>query len=153
MYGIGATTDPDGACAHQGWLSEDRKYVYLNDEFDEVSSDIPTTTYVLDVADLTEPTFVTAFSNGLPSTDHNLMVRGNFVFEANYTSGLRIYKAADPSLSEEGGYFDTYPANDMPGFNGAWSVYTDLPSGNGLVSAIQGGRIVLESLGALVGQR
>ena len=151
MSVIGSTTYPNAAFSHQGWLSEDRKYVYLNDEFDEVSSDIPTTTYVIDVADLTEPTFVTAFSNGLPSTDHNLMVRGNFVFEANYTSGLRIYKAADPSLIEEVGYFDTYPANDLPGFNGAWSVYTDLPSGNVLVSDIQGGLFVLDPSVALCG--
>lgn len=148
---IGSTTYPNAGFAHQGWLSEDRNYVYLNDEFDETSIGVPTTTYVIDVGDLTLPTFVTTFSNGLPSTDHNLTVRGNFIFEANYTSGLRIYKAANPSLIEEVGYFDTYPADDQAGYNGAWSVYADLPSGNVVVSDIQSGLFVLDPSVALCG--
>ena len=149
MAAISAATYPNAAYAHQGWLSQDRRYVYLSDEFDENLSGIPTTTYVIDVDDLTQPTFVTSFSNGLPSTDHNLMVRGNFIFEANYTSGLRIYNAANLSLIEEVGYFDTYPDDDLPGFRGAWSVYTDLPSGNLLVSDMQSGLFILDPSRAL----
>ena len=151
MTVIGSTTYPNAAYAHQGCLSEDRQHVYLNDEGDEITSGIPTTTYVIDVGDLTQPTFVTSFSNGLSSIDHNLVVRENFIFEANYTSGLRIYNAANPFLIEEVGYFDTYPADDLPGFMGAWSAYAGLPSGNIIVSDIQSGLFVLDPLQALCG--
>ncbi len=149
MQLIGSTSYPNAGYSHQGWLSWDRKYVYLNDEFDETFSDIPTTTYVINVEDLTQPTFVTSFTNGLSSTDHNLMTRGNFVFEANYTSGLRIYDVANLSSVKEVGYFDTYPADDMPGFNGAWSAYPDLPSGNVLVSDMQSGLFILDPTAAM----
>jgi choice-of-anchor B domain-containing protein len=146
---LGTATYPNGCFSHQGWLSEDRQYVYLNDECDETFVGVPTTTYVIDVSDLTNPTFFTSFTNGLPSTDHNLMVRGDFVFEANYTSGLRIYHVKDLAQVDEVGYFDTYPADDAPGFRGAWTVYTDLPSGNLLVSDVQSGLFVLDATEAL----
>jgi len=41
------------------------------------------------------------------------------------------------------GYFDTYPDNDVASFDGAWSVYPYLPSGNILVSDIDRGLFVI----------
>ena len=141
---LGKAEYPNRAFAHQGWLSEDRKYVYLNDELDETNRFLPTTTYVLDVSDLTNPFFATSFSIGLSSTDHNLTIRGNVLFEANYTTGLRIFDISSPFLVRSLGYFDTFPASDLPGFNGAWGVYADLPSGIVLVSDIDSGLFVLD---------
>jgi hypothetical protein len=40
-------------------------------------------------------------------------------------------------------FFDTYPANDGRNFDGAWSVYPFLPSGNVLVSDVSNGLYVL----------
>ena len=74
-------------------MSEDRRYVFFDDELDEVSNPnvTETTTYVVDVQDLDNPVFATSFTSGLCTRDHNLMVRGSRVYEANYASGLRVF--------------------------------------------------------------
>jgi choice-of-anchor B domain-containing protein len=42
------------------------------------------------------------------------------------------------------GFFDTYPNNDGANFNGVWSVYPYFPSGNILISDINGGLFVIK---------
>ena len=138
-------TYPNAGYAHQGWLSEDRRYFYLNDEFDESDSGVPTSTHVFDVQDPVNATYVTTFSTGLPSTDHNLMVKGKFIFEANYSSGLRIIHTPTPFQFFQVGWIDTYPNHDNPGFIGAWGVYPMLPSGTILVSDITNGLFILDA--------
>ena len=115
--------------AHQCWLSEDRNFLYLNDELDE-DGILPTTTIVIDVSDLALPTYVGSFSNGSQATGHNLYVKGSRIYEANYRSGLRIF---DTSVSQtsppEVAWFDTWPEDEMIGFNGLWSNFPFFPSG------------------------
>ena len=72
------------------------------------------------------------------------MVRGSFVFEANYNSGLRVFDVSDIDNITEAGFFDTYPENDFPDFDGAWAPYTDLPSGVVLVSDRDRGLFILD---------
>lgn len=132
------------AYAHQGWLTEDRRYLLVGDEGDENTFGLKTTTYVIDVSDLENPTEVTTFTNGMDSIDHNLMVRGDYVFEANYTSGLRIYDISDVNNVTQVGYIDTFPANDNRSFSGAWGVFSDFPSGNVLVSDQSNGLFVID---------
>ena len=139
LFLLGETSYPSPSYTHQGWLSEDRRYVYLDDELDG----IPRTT-IIDVSDLTDPTFVKDFSNGLPSTDHNIYLCGGYLFAANYTSGLRIFDVSDPLNAVEVGYFDTYPLNDDPGLCGAWTAYPFFPSGTVIVSDRSGGLFVLD---------
>jgi choice-of-anchor B domain-containing protein len=143
MTTIGRLLYPTTAVCHQGWMTDDEKYILLNDEGDESRLDIPTTTYVIDVQDPSHPTLATSFTNGLPSIDHNLMIRGDLVFEANYSSGLRVYDISDVLNAHEIAYFDTYPADNRQSFNGAWGVHAHLPSGLILVSDRQGGLFVL----------
>ncbi|MEX2015079.1 MAG: choice-of-anchor B family protein, partial [Candidatus Hydrogenedentales bacterium] len=131
--------------AHQGWLSDDRRFFYLNDEFDELNEGVPTSTYVFDVQDLNNPKHIATFGSGLGSTDHNLMVKGQFVYEANYSSGLRIFHARTPYNVTEVGWIDTYPAHDNVGFIGAWGIYPMLPSGTILVSDITNGLFILDA--------
>ena len=138
-------TYPNAGYAHQGWLSEDRRYFYLNDEFDERDEGVTTTTYVFDVQVLSNAHYVAAFGSGLASTDHNLMVNGKFIFEANYTSGLRIFHTPTPFQFIEVGWIDTYPNHNNPGFTGAWGVYPMLPSGVVLVSDITNGLFILDA--------
>jgi hypothetical protein len=66
-------------------------------------------------------------------------------FQANYRAGLRILEIVDPSKAElvERAYFDVFPADNANQFNGAWSTYPYLPSGNILVSGIEQGLFVL----------
>jgi choice-of-anchor B domain-containing protein len=120
---------PNGDYSHQGWLSHDRRYFYLNDEHDEDALGIVTTTHVIDVSDLEHPFEATTFSSGSTSIDHNLYTRGTLIFEANYRSGLRVFDATDPLDPQQIAHFDTYPDDDEAAYNGLWSNYPYLPSG------------------------
>src|SRR5690606_29387539 len=59
-----------------------------------------------------------------------------------YTYGIVIYDATHPDNLVEVGHYDTSPHSGY-GFKGAWGVYPFLPSGNLLVSDIEGGLFVL----------
>ena len=130
---------------HQGWLTEDQHYLLVDDELDEQNDLHNTYTYVWDVSNLEVPTLLGHFTSPTAAIDHNLYVKGNFVFQANYRSGLRILRLDDPASAQlsQVGYFDIYPASDSANFNGAWSVYPYFPSGNIVVSGIEQGLFVL----------
>lgn len=143
MFRIGSTTYPGTTYCHQGWLSEDRQFLFTNDEMDEGGSFNQTTTHVIDVSNPSSPREVTTFSTGLTSTDHNLYVLGNLVFQANYTSGLRIFDISDPFNAQEIAYLDTAPTGNAVGYHGAWSTYPYLPSGTIAISDIERGLFLL----------
>lgn len=128
--------------SHQGWLSIDRSYVYFDDEVDEHDTGNPTTTRIIDVSDLANPTQVATFSNGNTSRDHNLFTRGNLIFEANYRSGLRVFDASNALAPTEIAFFDTYPDDDDAHYNGLWGVYPYFPSGTVIGSDIEKGLFV-----------
>ena len=133
----------NAAYSHQGWLSPDRQYFYLDDELDERDGLNPvTTTRVIDVSDLDNPVEVGTFSSGSTSIDHNLYTVGNLIFEANYRSGIRVFDATDPVSPVQIAYFDTYPTDDLASFNGLWSNYPFLPSGTILGSDMEKGLFV-----------
>jgi choice-of-anchor B domain-containing protein len=142
---IWADVYPEIGFAHQGWLTEDHRFLLVGDELDESNFAVPTRTHVFDVSDLDAPVYVFAYEAATVSIDHNLYVLGNRVFQANYTSGLRILEFADLSNQElmEVAFFDTYPASDATDFSGAWSVYPYLPSGNIIVGDRTNGLFVL----------
>lgn len=133
---------PNPSYSHQGWLSPDHQYAYLNDELDEQDNNIPTTTHVLDISDPQNPVQVSTFTNGTSAIDHNLYTRDNLIFEANYRSGLRVFDATDPQAPVEVAYFDTYPDNDAARFNGLWSNYPYFPSGTIIGSDLEKGLFV-----------
>lgn len=136
---------PQLGFVHQGWLTDDHRYFLLGDELDELNFNVPTRTHVFDVTNLDAPAYLFAYEGRTRATDHNLYVRGDLVFEANYSSGLSVLQIGDLALGElaEIAFFDTYPAHDAAGFDGAWSVYPYLPSGTLLVSDISNGLFVL----------
>ncbi len=143
---------PNTAYCHQGWLSDDKQYLFVGDELDENNGAVPsTTTYVIDVADLDAPSNHSSFTNGSGAIDHNLMVRDDIVYEANYQSGLRVWAACNINNIQEIGYFDTYPEGDLAAFDGAWGVSAALPSGTIIVSDRQRGLFVLDPSIALDG--
>lgn len=142
---LSSSTYPQLAYVHQGWLTEDHRYFLLGDELDESRLGLSTRTHVFDVADLEAPVHLYAHALDTRATDHNLYVRGNRVFEANYSSGLRVLEFSDLAsrTMEEIAYFDTYPDDDGPDLQGAWSVYPFFPSGTIIVSDIRSGLFVL----------
>lgn len=119
---------PNSGYSHQGWLSEDKRYFYLNDEFDEPP--LSTTTYVFDVLDPSNIVYMGSFNNGLAAIGHNGYVRGNYLFEANYRSGLRVFDVgANPINPPETFWFDTYPSSNSADYSGLWSCYPFFNSG------------------------
>ena len=137
---------PGVGYAHQGWLTEDHRYFILNDELDEInfpSAIKATRTLIWDVQDLDDPILLKQHYGEASSTDHNLYVVGDYVFQANYSSGLRILDISDINNPREVAFFDTVPETDELGFSGAWSVYPFFESGTVVVSSTGQGLFVL----------
>lgn len=127
MTALSEATWPNAQHGHQVWLSEDLNWAYVNDEFDEPP--LTTTTYVMDVSDPANISYLTSFTNGNPAVGHNAYVKGNLIYQANYRSGLRVFDATNPTAPVESAWFDTYPLSDSANFNGLWSCYPYFPSG------------------------
>lgn len=146
---LSRTTYDNASYTHQGWLTDDSRYFLFNDELDERELGINTTTYILDVASLTDPVVHDRHVHSTPAIDHNLYVSGDRVYEANYRAGLRILdtKPIDRGSLREVGYFDVYPGDDAAEFSGAWSNYPYFDSGTVVVSGIEQGLFVLRPTG------
>ncbi len=112
--------------SHQGWLDDSQGYYLHGDELDEVLTGSNTRTRVWDVRDLDAPNVHGVFDNETTSIDHNLYTKDGKSYHSNYTSGLRIYdltRLGQGQLSEAA-FFDLYPENDDPTFEGGtWSNY------------------------------
>ena len=94
---LSAASYPNVGYAHQGWLTEDQRYFYSNDELDEVNGLVENTrTLIWDVTDLDDPVLVKEHFAETSSTDHNLYVRGRYMYQTNNTAGLRILDVGDP---------------------------------------------------------
>lgn len=128
--------------SHQGWLSPDRQYFYLDDELDEYTYGFTTRARVIDVSDLSNPVEVATYTNGSTAIDHNLYVTEDYIFAANYRSGLRVFDRSDPIAPVEVAWFDTYPGSNSANFNGLWSNYPYFPSGTIIGSDIERGLFV-----------
>ena len=142
---LAAASYPGLAYVHQGWLTEDQRYFYLDDELDElVGRAERTRTLVWDVSDLDDPVLVGEYFGSTGATDHNLYVKGDRVYQANYQAGLRVLDISDPENPVEVGFFDTTPyPGDPAGFNGAWTAFPFFESGTVIVSSMNEGLFVL----------
>jgi choice-of-anchor B domain-containing protein len=80
----------------------------------------------------------------LPASAHNLYVKGDFTYQANYRYGLHILDTSDPLNPVEVGNFDTSPYHTGPGFSGAWSTYPFFESGTIIVTSVQEGLFILK---------
>jgi len=147
MSQLSRTGYPDSHYSHQGWLTEDQKYFLMDDELDETANPgAHTRTHIWNVQDLNAPVYQGYFSLSPTTIDHNLFIKGDYVYESNYESGLRVLKIGDLANNEltEYGYFDTYAADDGTTFSGAWGNYPFFESGKILVNDRQYGLSVLE---------
>ncbi|MFO0840577.1 MAG: choice-of-anchor B family protein [Phycisphaerae bacterium] len=129
--------------SHQIWLTPDRQNAYLNDELDEQNFGLPTRTLTFAVSNLTTPTITGDWTNGNTAIGHNLYTLGNYIFEANYRSGLHVFDTSGSrNAPVEIAYFDTWPQDNLPQFNGLWNNYPYLPSGTIIGSDIEKGLFV-----------
>ena len=104
--------------SHQAWFTDDQRYILVDDELDEQNGVTPTRTYIFDALDLDNLVLADAngyFTYATPAIDHNLYVRGNFVFQSNYThAACGSCASTDPRSAQltEVGYFDLFPASN-----------------------------------------
>lgn len=157
---LSETTYPGASFTHQGWLTEDHSYLLLGDEEDELfglsdpqNPDLPDTarTYIFDVRDLDHPQLIGTFDSPAASIDHNLFIKGNRVYQAHYTAGIRVLDSSDVAngnLSEVA-HMDTEPRlpnnhmnHNINIFVGPWGVYPFFDSGSIIASDGLNGLII-----------
>jgi len=148
---ISSTGYPGSSYTHQGWLTEDHRYFLSNDELDEQGSGINTTTFIWDMLDLSAPLIIGTFVSSTSAIDHNLYTHNGYVYQSNYTAGLRILDTENiaDAILEEVAYFDVYPSSNSAQFDGTWSNYPYFPSGVIAVSHIGEGLFLLGLSGEL----
>lgn len=121
---------------HQGWFTEDHRYLLVDDELDEAFFENNTRTFIYDCLDLDNPQYMGYYESSIPVADHNQYVKGSLVFQSNYLGGLRVLDLSNIGSGElsEVAYFDTDPQSNSNGFQGSWSNYPYFESGNIIVS-------------------
>ncbi|WP_103069134.1 choice-of-anchor B family protein [Aquimarina sediminis] len=136
---------PDVGYTHQGWFTEDMQYFVLGDETDEQKVGFNTRTIIFDFKDLDNPKLHMIYNGTTPAIDHNGYVKGNLLYLANYSAGIRVLDISDIGNKNitEIGFFDSYPSNNSASFNGAWNVYPYFESGNIVISDIERGFLLV----------
>ncbi len=141
---LGTGSYPDFGYVHQGWLSEDHRYFFQNDEIDELSGNVARTRMLVwDLTDLDDPVLHSEYLGPNAAIDHNLYVRGDLLYQSNYNFGIRILDISNPASPSERGFFDTVPHTDATTFGGSWSNYPFFESGNFVVTSENEGFFVL----------
>jgi choice-of-anchor B domain-containing protein len=128
---------------HQGWLSEDHRWFYLNDELDVLGWGTRTRTLVWDLTDLHSPQLAHEYYAPAFTIHHNNYVHGDYLYQSNYTSGLRILDISTRDRPVEFGYFDSQPGNDSAEFSGTWSNYPWFSSGTVVFTDIHDGLFIV----------
>jgi choice-of-anchor B domain-containing protein len=132
---------PNVGYAHQGWITPDFRYFYMDDEGDEsasVQANRPmqgTRTLIWDIQDLDDPIMVKEHFGEAFTIDHNLYIKDDLMYQSNYVSGLRILDISNRLNPREVGFIDTVPASDAVTFDGSWSNYPFFASGTIVVTS------------------
>lgn len=164
--------------SHNGWTTGEQDFLFIGDEIDELVQagwafsgffaqpvEEPTNkplsgTYVVDISDLDNPTFVERFTDGTVGIDHNFVVEDDKLFIASYTSGTRVLEigrdgAGNVELSPIA-VMDTEPRLQenilnvrqeerfSSAFLGQWGIYTFPDSDTIIASDINNGLIVMK---------
>ena len=141
--GLATIGYPNVAYAHQGWLTDDHRYFYMNDEGDEPQGLVEgTRTLVWDVTDLDDPILVTEYIAETTATDHNLYIVGDLMYQSNYSAGFRVLDISDPENPVEIGFFDTSPYQG----GASWSNYPYFESGTIAVTGTGDGLFLLRNM-------
>ena len=134
---LGTQTTPSNF-THNTWLDDSGQYLFTTDEVGGA--------YVgaYDVSDPSDIQYVDKLQSdpGSGTIPHNTYWLNDYLVTSYYTYGVVIYDVQDPHNMVEVGHYDTSPSSGS-GFNGAWGVYPFLPSGNLLISDIEGGLFIL----------
>lgn len=133
---------------HQGIVNEDQSIFLFNDELEMFNiPGLNTRSHILDVRSLRNPQYRGVYTGPAKTVAHNMYIKGKLLYQANYTSGLRVVDVSKIDFGigtmREVAFFDTYPANDSISFNGAWGCYPFFDSGSIIVGDRQNGLFVV----------
>lgn len=130
---------------HQGWLTEDHRFLLMNDEGDEQLGNYNTRTHIFNIENLEAPVYIGWHSGPNASYDHNNYVHQGLLWQANYTSGMQVLDLANVASGTltQVASFDNYPVNNGRSYNGAWGNYPYFASGIVIVSSYGEGLFVL----------
>ena len=93
---------------------------------------------------LDDPILVNEYFGPTKATDHNLYIKGDLMYQANYQAGFRLVDISDRENPKEIGYFDTTPyEGNPPTMGGAFSVYPFFESGTVIVTSSREGLFIL----------
>jgi choice-of-anchor B domain-containing protein len=128
---VSTTKYMGGVYAHQGSFNEAHTHLALGDELDEEQNGHATRTYLFDMSDLDKPVALAPFDAKTNACDHHEYVVGNFLYQANYSAGLRILDISQIATSKltEVAFVDTLPTSDSNQMFGAWTAYPFFKSG------------------------
>jgi hypothetical protein len=121
-----------GAYTHNSWPDASGNWLYVTDEVNGEPLKI------FDISTPTAPTWTNTLTANQQAIVHNAHVRGNELYLANYTEGLRVLDISDPSHPAEFGYADSY-GGFSGGYGGVWGVCPYFPSGTVIASDMQTG--------------
>jgi choice-of-anchor B domain-containing protein len=128
-----STTLTPNTFTHNTWISKDEKHLFTTDE--RAGSYLA----VYDISKLTEPKLVDKIRTDAKENAivHNTHILGNYAVTSWYSEGVITTDVTRPQNMVHVGLYDTY--NGSSGnFVGCWGVYPYLPSGNWVVSNIEG---------------
>lgn len=143
---ISRTSYQNVGYTHSGWWSEDKLFIFVQDELDEVNTGTNTLLRTLDISDLSAPFISNVYSGPTLAIDHNGFTVGDRYYMSNYRRGLTVLDVSNPNQLTEAGFFDTYPvpAANTATFDGAWGVFPFFPSGNILISDSSNGLFIVK---------
>ncbi len=132
-----------GSGTHNTDLTQDKKFILSTDEIG--SENI---LRIWDRTNIMNVKLAAKFRASKTAISHNAHVRGDYVYIAYYTQGLRIVDLKDPNIPVEVGHYDTY-AGEAAQYEGAWGAYPYFPSGKILISDMSTGLYVVDFPGLL----
>lgn len=138
---LARVTYPGASYVHSGWLTQDSRYLLSTDETDNKPI-----VFVWDVSLLDAPRLHFNYTGTTTAIDHNPYIEGRWAYLANYRAGMRVLDTVDVAGGKltEIAYFDVMGGPNTAGYDGAWTVYPFLPSGNVLISGMNQGLFVVD---------
>ncbi len=142
--GLGSLTSyPESGYNHSGWTNDACTHYFFADE---------TWGTAIKSVDITDPTdlevnaLFDAGSDSPFSIAHNQIVACDILYSSYYYDGVQAWDISDPENPARIMYYQTSSRTHDNNYEGAWGVYPFLPSGNLLVSDMQEGLFIFESI-------
>ena len=144
---INSITYPNDGYSHQGILSDDHRYFFHGDELDELQYGSKSHTRIFNFTSLSNPEQYFSYFGGTNAIDHDAYVKGDKLYLSNYTAGMRVLDISQVHNKNvmEIGFFDTYPEDNNPKFNGVWNMYPFFESGVIAVNDIDSGLFLVKA--------